>query len=83
MAPVNDWESRGTCGIHPSIEEPVQGSTKSGGSIKQADKTRNTEDNKYLTENNPKQNDDKIIFPVDDTVETEDLEAFGIHKLGY
>jgi hypothetical protein len=42
MAQVNDWESRGTCGIPLIIEQHGQGSTKSGGSINQADKTRNT-----------------------------------------
>jgi len=81
MAPVNDWESRGTCGIPPSREHHGQGTTKTEGSIKQVDETINTEKQIYVK--NPKPTDNKIIFPKDDKAQTEDLEAFSIHKLGY
>ena len=81
MAPVNNWESRVTCGVHPSIGQPGQGTTKTEGSTKQADDTRNSEDE--MSVKKQKTIDDKIIFPKDDTAQTEDLEAFGIHKLGY
>ena len=89
MAPINDWESRGTCGVSSIVDQPAQGTTKSGENSKQAGKTKKSEDDNMKSEDkrppvkNQNPDDDKIIFPEGNPEQTEDLEAFGIHKLGY